>query len=191
MCRRGRRGARGGPRPRSVRAACAKARCGRRSASSMHWPLDESELDYLAETRGWQKLDCASSEAPMASYRRADMRLNFWLSTGTVGSYLDHPRQGKTQLFRRETTMASAKRLLDNPREHTGVGYHTMQEHPQRDKKRSREVETSGGSAAVPPGRRVCIACKRSYGKDMFSKNQRSKGAAARCKICVGARVAP
>ncbi|KAL3774783.1 hypothetical protein ACHAW5_002184 [Stephanodiscus triporus] len=61
------------------------------SSAARHWPLNESEVDYAAETRGWEKIDCERSEAPMASYKKDGVRLNFWISTGTVGSYLDHP----------------------------------------------------------------------------------------------------
>ena len=38
-------------------------------SSAQHWPLNESELDYAAETRGWEKIECERSEAPMASYK--------------------------------------------------------------------------------------------------------------------------
>jgi hypothetical protein len=85
--------------------------------------LDEYRLDDLATTHGWNKLSTETSQAAMASYSRQDMRLNFWLSTGTVGSYLDHPHQGKTQLFRREVDMAQAEEIFQNPRVHTGAGY--------------------------------------------------------------------
>lgn len=87
------------------------------------WPLSESELDRMASAQGWTKLSTESSTAPMSSYRKDSSRLNFWLSTGTVGSYLDHPTQGKTQLFRREITMDEAPQLFANPRQHTGRGY--------------------------------------------------------------------
>lgn len=103
------------------------------ASPAQHWPLNESELDYAAETRGWDKVECERSEAPMASYRKDGVRLNFWLSTGTVGSYLDHPTQGETQLFRRGITMQSVAALFDNPRQHTGIGYHTReQQHRKR-----------------------------------------------------------
>ena len=98
------------------------------TSSAQHWPLNESELDYAAETRGWDKIECERSEAPMASYKKDEVRLNFWLSTGTVGSYLDHPTQGKTQLFRRDITMSAVAALFANPRQHTGVGYHTREQ---------------------------------------------------------------
>ena len=103
------------------------------------WPLDESELDYMAETRGWTKLDC-EKKPPMASYRKADVRLNFWLSTGTVGSYLNHPAQGKTQLFRRNIDMDGAPALFDNPRIHTGIGYHTSERTASSARKRSADA---------------------------------------------------
>ena len=89
----------------------------RTAASS--WPLNESELDYMGDTRGWEKIEGLPAQPPMASYKKDGIRLNFWLSTGTVGSYLDHPRQGKTQLFRREISMSEASDIFNNPRQHT------------------------------------------------------------------------
>ncbi|EJK54658.1 hypothetical protein THAOC_25695, partial [Thalassiosira oceanica] len=53
-----------------------------RTAASL-WPLNESELDYSAETRGWDKIYGLPASPPMASYRREGVRLNFWLTTGT------------------------------------------------------------------------------------------------------------
>ena len=90
--------------------------------------LDHSMLDSIARSHGYEILDTSSSITPMASYRRHDVRLNFWLSTGTVGSYLEHPRQGKTQLFRRNVDMREAREIFENPRKHTGRGYHTTQQ---------------------------------------------------------------
>mmetsp|Transcript_21534 Transcript_21534/g.26429 ORF Transcript_21534/g.26429 Transcript_21534/m.26429 type:complete len:134 (+) Transcript_21534:98-499(+) len=87
--------------------------------------LDRSRLDSFALSYGYEILDTSSSTAPMASYRRNAVRLNFWLSTGTVGSYLQHPRQGKTQLFRRDVDMNEARQIFETPRMHTGRGYHT------------------------------------------------------------------
>jgi hypothetical protein len=82
------------------------------------------------------------------------LQLNIWCSTGTVGSYLNHPRQGKTQLFRRDVhrhvlptlrlwprsrpalrhfhlafqlsirSHGDLDQLFRNPRVHTGDGYH-------------------------------------------------------------------
>ena len=85
--------------------------------------LDEKRLDNLANSNGFSKIDTASSVVPMSSYRKGASRLNFWLTTGTVGSYLEHPRQGKTQLFRRNVGLAEAEAIFHNPRIHTGKGY--------------------------------------------------------------------
>ena len=103
----------------------------RTAASS--WPLNESELDYSAQTRGWNKIYGLPASPPMASYRREGVRLNFWLTTGMVGSYLEHPcqgnGQGNAQLFQRDVTMEEANDVFSSPRNHTGRGCHTKQHH--------------------------------------------------------------
>mmetsp|Transcript_11192 Transcript_11192/g.15697 ORF Transcript_11192/g.15697 Transcript_11192/m.15697 type:complete len:189 (+) Transcript_11192:106-672(+) len=87
--------------------------------------LEERGLDRLAREYNYEKMDTSSSDAPMASYKQGAVRLNFWLTTGTVGSYLKHPKRGKTQLFRRNVDMDEARVIFKNPRSHTGKGYHT------------------------------------------------------------------
>ena len=110
------------------------------TATHHAWGLDEDRLDILANTHGWKKLSTETSQAAMASYSLEDMRLNFWLSTGTVGSYLVHPRQGKTQLFRREVDMNQAENIFVNPRVHTGAGYQ-RREHDKKRKSHQAEPE--------------------------------------------------
>ena len=39
---------------------------------------------------------------------------------GTVGTCVDHPRAGPTQLFRRGQDMGGVQQIFDNPRTHTG-----------------------------------------------------------------------
>jgi hypothetical protein len=78
------------------------------------WPLNESELDYIAETRGWVNVSATRhSDAPMASYRRDDILLEFSLSEGTVTSYLDYP--SKTQSILRGLEMSQASAIFVNP----------------------------------------------------------------------------
>ena len=87
--------------------------------------LSEFELDEFARVYGWTKLQVkTSANVHMVSYRRNDCRLNFWLTTGTCGSYLEHPTQKKTQLFRRKVTTEEAELIFINPRVHTNKGYH-------------------------------------------------------------------
>ena len=56
-----------------------------------------------------------------------NVRINVYWTTGTVGTCLEHPRQGKTQLFRRNVDLSTLQQIFQNPRLHTGTGYHTRQ----------------------------------------------------------------
>ncbi len=42
----------------------------------------------------------------------------------TVGTALNHPKQGKTQLFRRRQSVRQLLKVFENPRFHTGKGYY-------------------------------------------------------------------
>jgi len=54
---------------------------------------------------------------------QGDARINVYFTTGTVGTCLDHPRQGKTQLFRRNVTLTILREIFRDPRVHTDRGY--------------------------------------------------------------------
>ena len=84
--------------------------------------LNEKILDGYAELYEWVKVEVPNNANYMVSYRKDDIRLNFWLTTATVGSYLYHPKKKhKTQLFRRSITMDEAEGIFINPRRHTGI----------------------------------------------------------------------
>lgn len=55
-------------------------------------------------------------------------RVNVWRndknSRFTVGTALEHPTKGKTQLFRKGLTEKEVMELLKHPRRHTGKGYY-------------------------------------------------------------------
>eukprot|EP00531_Pseudo-nitzschia_arenysensis_P016563 CAMPEP_0116139522 /NCGR_PEP_ID=MMETSP0329-20121206/13358_1 /TAXON_ID=697910 /ORGANISM="Pseudo-nitzschia arenysensis, Strain B593" /LENGTH=167 /DNA_ID=CAMNT_0003634573 /DNA_START=27 /DNA_END=530 /DNA_ORIENTATION=- len=85
--------------------------------------LDESSLDDLAERHGYTKIKISLATAPLASYRRGVCRLNFWLTTGNVGSYLDHPTKGKHLLVRRDINLSEAESVFQNPMHHIGREY--------------------------------------------------------------------
>lgn len=42
---------------------------------------------------------------------------------GTVKTSMNHPTQGKTQMFRRNASGAEFQRICEQPRSHTGKGY--------------------------------------------------------------------
>jgi hypothetical protein len=104
-------------------------------SAASSWPLNESELDNMGKTRGWTKIKASRySDAPMASYKRDDICLEFSLFEGTVASYLDHP--SKTQLFLRELDireldMSQASAVFDNPNSDATVGNHRQDQKPQ------------------------------------------------------------
>lgn len=130
--------------------------------------IHQDALIFCAKEEGYKLLP--TKQPGMLSFQQ-DMTgsiLSFWLSTGTVGSYLEHPKQGKTQLFRRKVTFAEAEELFENPRKHTGMGYHEKKE---LNRKRARDDEPC----------RFCDACEEDKPLQCFSKNQRRKGNRARC----------
>lgn len=57
------------------------------------------------------------------------VRINIWSNSRnpyyTVGTYLHHPKKGKTQLFRKFITDKEVEKILENPRLHTKKGYST------------------------------------------------------------------
>jgi len=90
---------------------------------------DPNDVQDRGENYGWYKHDYQWSQGQLMILRKTvdgeSVQLNIWCTTGTVGSYLQHPRQGKTQLFRRNIdSWEELDALLMNPRTHTGSGYH-------------------------------------------------------------------
>jgi hypothetical protein len=82
----------------------------------------------IAEKNGWQAID--AKDPYMESYSKiiegSPARINVWSSLKrgtTVGTYLNHPKQGKTQLFRRWVSEKELVKIFENPRIHSGKGY--------------------------------------------------------------------
>ena len=75
--------------------------------------------------------------------------MHVWCTSGTVGTFLDHPHQGPTQLFRRNLDWSGLRRVLHNPRAHTGEGYHERS-----------ELRPGGEQQQLPKKQRVaCPGC--------------------------------
>lgn len=78
----------------------------------------------------------------------AGERLNWYPSTGTVGTSLQHPsRAAPTQLFRRGLDSEGVQQLLADPRKHTGVGYYRRSQDP-----RSGAAQWSDSNQGPRPG---------------------------------------
>lgn len=81
-------------------------------------------IEFLAKIYGWVKIPAEG----MLSFRRSGSRINIWhdkWGTLTVGTALEHPTLGKTQLFRKRVGSELLEEIFDNPRTHTKAGYIT------------------------------------------------------------------
>lgn len=61
----------------------------------------------------------------MVIYRKQKIKINIYLTTMTVTTYLNHPKRGKGQLYRKHVDFELLRSIFDNPRKHTGKGYYT------------------------------------------------------------------
>lgn len=88
-------------------------------------------LMELANKHGWLKFEW-QKKSTMLSFFKEDqnnakdvIRINVYYTRRTVGTCLNHPTQGKTQLFRRNVNWEEMEKLFINPRTHTRKGYKT------------------------------------------------------------------
>lgn len=83
-----------------------------------------SEIKFLAKVYGWVETT-HDTKTQLLSFTRKGKVVNVWYGTMTVGTFLHHPRKGKTQLFRKNVSMKLLEFIFNNPRLHTGKGYYT------------------------------------------------------------------
>jgi hypothetical protein len=58
-------------------------------------------------------------------FEKANVMLDWYFTTATLKTSLNHPTQGKTQLFAAQVDPVMYRAILENPRIHTGNRYHT------------------------------------------------------------------
>lgn len=83
-------------------------------------PIDIIEKAALAED--YFRIDYQEDKG-MISYSDGQTRINIYLTTMTVATCLNHPKKGKTQLFRKNVNLKMLKDIFECPRKHTGKGY--------------------------------------------------------------------
>ena len=88
-----------------------------------------------------------SEPSRVVSFAARGARLNYYYTTRTVGTCLEHPTQGRTQLFRRGVSHELLDALFANPRAHTDRGYHRAG----GDAGRPPAAPPGGGASASPP----------------------------------------
>ena len=60
----------------------------------------------------------------MLSFRLNGVRINVYYSRMTIATCIDHPKKGKTQMFRKGVwDLKLLDKLFQYPRLHTGIGY--------------------------------------------------------------------
>jgi len=84
-------------------------------------PIAE-ELILRAEYYKWEFLTF-QEDIKMLSVFKPEMRINIYTTTMTVATCLDHPKKGKTQMFRRKVDIKTMNKIFRNPRLHTDLGY--------------------------------------------------------------------
>jgi hypothetical protein len=126
----------------------------------------------IAENEGYEEI-YVNDTSKVISFARDGIRINVYWTTGTVGTCLMHPRQGKTQLFRRNADVELLRQVFRNPRVHSGSGYHRVlqqqqqqqlhhlkqDENPHPNKRRRIDNgHTTTGSNSFSPGDRVYVS---------------------------------
>ena len=86
-------------------------------------PEDAKIIYDKAIERGWLLLDIQEN-IKMISFKRCGVRLNYYYSTGTVATAMNHPTKGRTQLYRKNLDYDEIVQIINNPRKHTGEGYY-------------------------------------------------------------------
>jgi len=94
-------------------------------------PINRGQAIQEARRYGYRELEVSKrDEGRMVSFHHdqkcGGVRINVYYTTGTVATCLDHPYQGKTQLFRRNQTLNDLVEIFADPRTHTGDGYHRL-----------------------------------------------------------------
>ena len=85
------------------------------------------QIKKLAEKHRWQLIDHQENIKMLSFYKLlggSPARLNVYYSKMTVGTVINHPIKGKTQLFRKHVTMVELEKIFIHPRLHTQKGYY-------------------------------------------------------------------
>jgi hypothetical protein len=88
--------------------------------------VNEKRVTEVAAWNGWIPIPVhvKNYESGMRSFARGAERINIWLTMMTVATAINHPKKGKTQLYRKHCDMKTLESILRNPRRHTNLGYY-------------------------------------------------------------------
>lgn len=80
------------------------------------------EIIQLAKKNGWW-LYSTQPNICLLIFKKKDQQINVYYSKMTVATVLNHPKQGRQQLYRKDVTRQELEKLFKNPRQHTGKGF--------------------------------------------------------------------
>lgn len=96
-----------------------------------------SEITKIAVKYGWDQIDYQSKSSLISFEKSLDsghkpVKMNVYYKVNssienlnlTVGTAMNHPKQGNTQLFRKNVDRNKLIKLFKNPRKHTSKGYY-------------------------------------------------------------------
>lgn len=87
---------------------------------------NELKARALAKKHGWTFLGYQENIQMISFHKIIDAsfaRINIYLTKMTVATALNHPKHGKTQLYRKHVDFKLLERIFKNPRVHTDRGY--------------------------------------------------------------------
>ncbi|HEX8575792.1 MAG TPA: hypothetical protein VF677_05820 [Flavobacterium sp.] len=90
----------------------------------MKYKISLEEIKEISEKYGYYLIDYQENIG-LISFGIKDVRINIYLTKMTVSTCINHPKKGKTQLFRKNVTKDLLEELFAKPRKHTGKGYYT------------------------------------------------------------------
>lgn len=89
----------------------------------MKYRIPVEVIKEISEKYNYTLLDYQENIG-LISFGLDGVRINVYLTKMTVATCLNHPKKGKTQLFRKNVTEEILNQIFEYPRKHTGKGYY-------------------------------------------------------------------
>jgi hypothetical protein len=88
--------------------------------------MTERMLKLMAKKHGWEFHDIQHNISMISFVKEVGgdaARINVYMTKMTVSTAINHPKKGKTQLFRKRVGRNLMEQIFENPRVHTDKGY--------------------------------------------------------------------
>lgn len=84
-------------------------------------------IEKIGHAEGWEFLEFQENIGMMYFHKSIDgfdCRINVYITKMSVTTYMNHPKKGKGQLYRKNVNLPELIKIFKNPRQHTGKGYY-------------------------------------------------------------------